>query len=300
MESPVRSESLTRTFGRVEALRGVTFDVPRGSVFALMGANGAGKTTAIKTLLNIIPATAGRSWVLGAVSPRLGPAEFARIGYVSENQELPEWMTIEQFLHYCGQFYPDWDAEDAAGLVRRLELPAGRRLSALSRGMKVKAALAASLPYRPELIVLDEPFSGLDGLVREQVIESILERLDHATVLVASHDLAEIENCATHVAYLREGRLLFTEEMESLTGRFREVEVTLPDPGPLALDPPAHWLNISQAGRVVRFVHSSFHAAALEEVRSRFAGIREIAARPMPLRSIFVALERAHNKEAAL
>jgi ABC-2 type transport system ATP-binding protein len=126
--------------------------------------------------------------------------------------------------------YPSWDGALAAELIRQFELPLDRRLRALSRGMKVKAALAASLAYRPRLIVLDEPFGGLDVLVREQLIESIVDCTPEATVLLASHDLAEIETFATHVGYLNEGRLEFVEEMGSLNARFREVEVTLEAP----------------------------------------------------------------------
>jgi len=115
-------------------------------------------------------------------------------------------MRVDRFLRYCRAFYPAWDEGLADELVRQYELPADRPLRALSRGMKVKAALAASLAYRPRLIVLDEPFSGLDVLVREQLIESIVDRTPEATVLIASHDLADIESFATHVAYLNEGR----------------------------------------------------------------------------------------------
>src|SRR2546426_4247045 len=110
-------------------------------------------------------------------------------------------MKVGYFLSYCKPFYPAWRDEDAAELVRTYDLPLDRPLKALSRGMRIKAALAASLAYRPRLIVLDEPFSGLDVLVREQLIETIVERTPEATVLLASHDLAEIESFATHIAY---------------------------------------------------------------------------------------------------
>src|SRR5204863_3509551 len=128
---------------------------------------------------------AGRAEVLGVDSRRLAAPQLAQIGYVSENQQLPEWMTVKAFLQYCKPFYPDWRDDDAAALVRAYDLPLDRPLKALSRGMRVKAALASSLAYRPSLIVLDEPFSGLDVLVREQLIESIVERTPEATVFLA-------------------------------------------------------------------------------------------------------------------
>jgi len=166
--------------------------------------------------------------------------------------------------------------------------------------MKVKAALAASLAYRPRLIVLDEPFSGLDVLVREQLIESIVDRTPEATVLIASHDLAEIESFATHVAYLNEGRLEFVEEMGALTERFREVEVTLDAPVPLPPDLPATWLNAEAAGRVVRFTDTRYEPARLhEEVARRVAGVREVSPREMSFRDIFLALAKSRRTGCA-
>jgi ABC-2 type transport system ATP-binding protein len=289
----IRTRELTKKYARNEALHGLTIDVPEGSVFALLGPNGAGKSTAVKTIMNILRPTSGSAEVLGADSRRLGPAEFAQIGYVSENQQLPEWMTVAGFLAYCKPFYPGWRDDEAAELVRAFDLPPGRRLKALSRGMRVKAALASSLAYRPRLIVLDEPFTGLDVLVREELIESIAERTPETTVLLASHDLAEIESFATHIAYLNEGRLQFVEEMPSLADRFREVEVTT-DAEPA--DRPATWLNVERSAHVVRFTDSQFRGEA--EIEARFPDAREIAARPMTLRNIVIALARSSRRTA--
>jgi ABC-2 type transport system ATP-binding protein len=290
----IRAWELTKKYARTEALNDLTLDVPEGAVFALLGPNGAGKSTAIKTVLNILRPTSGRAEVLGVDSRRLGPAEFARIGYVSENQEMPDWMTIGAFLDYCKPFYPTWDDREAAALVKAFELPLDRRLRALSRGMRVKAALASSLAYRPKLIVLDEPFSGLDVLVREELIESIVERTPETTVFVASHDLAEIESFATHVAYLNEGRVQFIEEMTALTDRFREIEVTT-EGGPPP-DPPRHWLNLERSAHVVRFTDARF--AGDSAIAARFPGAREIAAHPMTLRSIVIALAKSARRTA--
>jgi ABC-2 type transport system ATP-binding protein len=290
----IRTEGLTRRFARNEALHGLTLHVPAGSVFALLGPNGAGKSTAIKTLMNILRPTSGRAEVLGVDSRRLGPAQLARIGYVSEDQQFPAWMRVGAFLAYSKPFYPDWRDEEAAALVRAFDLPLGRRLRALSRGMRVKAALAASLAYRPSLIVLDEPFSGLDVLVREQLIESIVERTPESTVLLASHDLADIETFATHVAYLNEGRLQFVEEMSDLSGRFREVEVTT-EAGP-AGDVPATWLNVERAGRLVRFTDTRFLGEPA--VAAHFPDALEVAARPMSLRGIVIALSKSARRAA--
>ena len=160
MDSVIRATSLVKRFRSVEALRGLDLDVPQSSIYALVGPNGAGKTTAIKVLMNILRPTSGRAEVLGMNSTELAGNAFAAIGYVSENQELPEWMRVDDLLAYMRPFYPMWDRKLEDDLVRRFELPLERKLKALSRGMRMKAALACSLAYRPKLVVLDEPFTG--------------------------------------------------------------------------------------------------------------------------------------------
>lgn len=211
---------------------------------------------------------------------------------------MPEWMKTGYFLNYCKPFYPAWDDDLAASLVKLFELPLERKLRALSRGMRIKAALASSLAYRPRLIVLDEPFSGLDALVRDQLIESVLDRASEATVFIASHDLAEIESFASHVGYIDQGRLKFTEEMSALSARFREIEVTLEEPAQMPANWPAHWLNPEQAGVVVRFTDSKYERERTEaQIRNLFAGARNIEARTMPLRAIFVSLAKSSKQK---
>ncbi|HEV8180799.1 MAG TPA: ABC transporter ATP-binding protein [Candidatus Angelobacter sp.] len=205
MSSAIRTENLSKRFLSVRALRGLTLEVPEGAIYALAGPNGAGKTTAIKVLMNILAPSSGRAEVLGLDSSRLAGASFTQIGYVSENQEQPEWMRVGSFFDYLRPFYPNWDRELETALIKRMELPLDRKLRHLSRGMKMKAALASALAYRPKLIVLDEPFSGLDPLVRDELIESLLERASDSTILISSHDLAEIESFSSHVGYLEQG-----------------------------------------------------------------------------------------------
>ncbi|HEY3440606.1 MAG TPA: ABC transporter ATP-binding protein [Paludibaculum sp.] len=296
----IQMQALTRNFGTLHALQGVNLEVPAGSVFAIVGPNGAGKTTALKLCVNLLRATTGRVTVMGVDSRRLGPSELARIGYMAESRQLPEWMSTGYFLSYCKEFYPNWSDDDAAELIRRFELPLDRPLKSLSRGMRMKAALAATLSYRPQLLLLDEPFSGLDVLVREQLIESILERTPEATVLLASHDLAEIESFATHIAYLDEGRIRFAEEMSTLTERFREIEVLLESPSDPPPSPPPGWLNLQQSGVTLRFTHARYDPDSTDgEIRRHYPALREITASPMPLRAIVYALAKSSGRTAA-
>ena len=294
MTSIIRSHALSKRFRRTVVLDGLNLEVPPGSIYGLVGPNGVGKTTTIKVLMNIFPPSGGSSEVLGTDSRRLGPRQFEQIGYVSENQELPEWMTVGYFLEYLSTFYPTWDRALAADLVRQFQLPADRKLRHLSRGMKMKAALASSLAYRPKLIVLDEPFTGLDALVRDELVESLLARSEGATVFISSHDLAEIESFASHIGYLDGHKLQFSEELETLSARPREVVLTFETAPALPPQWPASWLQPEAVGAVVRFVETRFDAERTPaEVHRIFPDCRDIQAEGMPLRSIFVALAKA-------
>ncbi len=294
MVNAISTLGLSKRFRRMDALQDLTLEVPEGSVFALVGTNGAGKTTTIKTVMNILKPTAGHATVLGTDSRQLGPRQFERIGYVSENQEMPDWMTVGYFLDYLKPFYPAWDDTRAAELVKQFQLPRDRRLKHLSRGMRIKAALASSLAYHPQLLVLDEPFGGLDPLVRDEVIEGLLDSAGETTIFISSHDLTEIESFATHIGYIADGRLQFSEELASLSARFREVEVTLAEPAGLPVPWPRHWLRPEASPVVVRFVDSRFKARRTqEEIRQLFGEVKEIADFPMALRAIFVALAKS-------
>ncbi len=299
MSSAIRTEGLVKRFRHAEALNHLTMDVPEGSIYALVGPNGAGKTTTIKVLMNILAPGGGTSEVLGVNSRKLGPREFAQIGYVSENQEMPDWMTVGYYMRFLAPFYPTWDEALAQEMLRQFELPLDRKLRQLSRGMRMKAALASSLAYRPRLIVLDEPFSGLDALVRDELIEGLLARAENTTILISSHDLAEIESFASYVGYLEQGRLRFSEGLDSLTGRFREIVLTFDRPRALPPGVPPAWIQMEAIGPVIRFIDTDFEAARTEsQVRGIFPDVRDIAGNGMPLRSIFVSLAKAGRAAA--
>jgi ABC-2 type transport system ATP-binding protein len=304
MNYPIRCVDLSKKFRRVQALDHLNLDVPEGAVYALIGANGAGKTTAIKTMVNIHEPDGGHVEITGKGgenkdSRRLRGRDFQAIGYVSENQKMPEWMTVNYLLQYLKPFYPTWDDDAAAGFVRKFGLPGDRKLSQLSRGMKMKAALASSLAYHPRLVILDEPFTGLDPLVRDEFIDGLIESAEGTTILISSHDLAEIESFASHAGYLERGRMQFSEDMSSLSARFREVEVTLGEPSGLPGNWPEDWLQPETSPAMVRFIDTHFDEDTIgERVRSLFPHMTDISARAMPLREIFVTLAREERKAA--
>lgn len=299
----IATQGLERRYGKTIALAPTTLSIPQGSIFALLGHNGAGKTTLLKLLVNILRPSSGTATVLGRPSTSIDGDDFLSIGYVSENQDLPDWMTVRDFLDYQAGFYPQWN--DAA-LIQRFDLPMNRKLKHLSRGQRMKAALASVLAFSPSLIVLDEPFSGLDPLVRDELIEALLDAVAMksaagdapSTILLSSHDLAEIESFCTHVAFLHGGHLLFAEELPHLAARFREVTVTFGSAANLETNtvvvPPASWLNLQLSGHTARFVHARADVEAVgDQVRAFYSGVIDIDQEPMTLRSIFLAVAKS-------
>ena len=265
--------------------------VPANSVFALIGPNGAGKTTTIKLLMNLLRPTRGTARVLGCDARTLGPRELQRIGYVSESQRLPAWMTPAQLLEYCRPFYPSWDERLARSLHASLGLTTNAAIGTLSRGTRMKAALLVSLAYRPDLIVLDEPFTGLDPLVRDELSRALVgASADRpATVLVSSHDVDEVERLADWIGYIDRGRLLFAEPTAALLSRFRLIEVLSDTASPARVQDP-NWIVLGAEGRTLRFVDMAHSDAdASRRIAAAFPGA-EIRTSSLPLRDIFVTL----------
>lgn len=288
----IQAENLTKRFRGHDAVRGVTLTVPEGCAMALIGANGAGKTTTLRLLLDILRPDEGTATILGVDSTRLAAADFTSIGYVSENQKLPDRLTVAQFFDYLRPLYPAWDRALETDLRTRLDLPPRRRIGKLSHGMRVKTALAGALAFRPKVLILDEPLSGLDPLVRDEVLEGLLAQAADMTILISSHELTEIEGFATHVAYMERGRIVFQEAIEDLIARFRAVTVTFDDAAP---PPDPGWIGYRVAGHAATFVETAFEDA---DALARKVGSGRIETAPMSLKDISKALMRASRREA--
>ena len=294
----VDARQLHKRFGKTTVLQDIELQVPEGSVFALIGTNGAGKTTTMRTLVNILQPDSGSVRVLGVDSRSLSHVNFWQIGYLSENQRLPARLNVAQYFDYLRALYPDWDRSLESDLRARLELPADRLLSKLSHGMRMKALLIGAVSFHPKLLILDEPLSGLDSLVRDEVIEGILDLAHESTILISSHELAEIENFTTHVAFMDKGRLLFQQPLEQLQDRFREVHVTLSSQRELPEDLPSSWLNPLVSGHTFRFIDSEFenHDLAYRKLTQHFGAV-QVDEEAMSLRDISKALIREARKE---
>ena len=290
----VRAENVWKRFGHHDALRGLNLAVPEGSAYALIGPNGAGKTTTIKVLMNILDPSRGAATVMGTDTRRLPPEVLAQIGYVSENQVLPSRLRVGDYLDYLRPFYPTWDRELETSLRTRLQLPLERKIGHLSHGMRIKVALACALPYRPKLLILDEPFSGLDPLVREEFMEGLLSESGEVTMLISSHELSEIESVATHVGFLHAGKMLLEESTSDLSERLRDVRVTLEQAAVVPERLPKEWLQVRAMGNVLSFVDTRYSESDVgERLRSLLGPVRRIDAQPMSLRSLFTTLARA-------
>jgi ABC-2 type transport system ATP-binding protein len=223
MSAVIETHDLAKNYGKFGALHGLNLSMPEGSVFALVGASGAGKTTTIKILLNMIAPTRGHATILGVDTRSIRPPILAQVGYVSENQVLPGRLRVGQFFDYLRPCYPTWDTRLEHQLRTQLRLPPGRKINALSHGMRLKLALSCAMAFRPKLLVLDEPFSGLDALTRDEMIGEFLREPREMSILISSHELDEVERLATHVAFLDEGRLLFQGTLPELREHARDV-----------------------------------------------------------------------------
>lgn len=211
-------EGLSVRYGRTHVIDGLTLAVPRGSVFALLGRNGAGKSSLLRVLVGQRPAAAGRVRLLGQDPWTRRTALMARVGVVPEEPDAPPEMTAAQLSALCARLNARWDAAAVAERLRRFEVPADRPFGRLSKGQKGAVMLALALGHSPELLLLDDPTLGLDVVARDAVFREVIGDLADrgTTVFVTTHDLRAIEGVADEVAILHEGRLALTGRLEAL------------------------------------------------------------------------------------
>ncbi|HEY0157243.1 MAG TPA: ABC transporter ATP-binding protein [Thermoanaerobaculia bacterium] len=224
-ESAVRAESVVVRYGRRTAVDGVTLEVPRGSVCALLGRNGAGKSSLVRCLIGQQKPDAGSVALLGRDAWRHRAELMERIGVVSEESDAPPQMTVAELARFSASVYARWDQQAVDARLRRFAIASDARFGNLSKGQKKQVMLALALASAPELLILDDPTLGLDPVARKSLFEEVITELAERgiTVLLTTHDLAGVETIADRVAIMREGRVVVDEELEALKARFRRV-----------------------------------------------------------------------------
>jgi ABC-2 type transport system ATP-binding protein len=284
----VEISQLSRQFGDTDALINIDLNLERGVVYGLVGANGAGKTTLIKHILGLLRCQSGSVRVFGEDPVARPEAALAHIGYLSEQRDIPDWMTIAEFCDFVHAFYPGWDQDYARELLNTFSLDGSKKIENLSRGMRAQVALIGAVAHKPDLLVLDEPSSGLDAIVRKDILNAVVRTISEEgrTVLFSSHLLEEVERLSDHVIMIQQGRILMDQPLELLGQshhvselRFSELQTTLPR--------IADVLKTTGEGRSWNVVHSSSPeqlAASLETLQGELVSTRNAS-----LEEIFIA-----------
>ena len=299
---------LSYRYGKVFALRDLDLAIPEGAFYALLGPNGAGKTTLLQLLMGMRRIQHGRVSLLGVERSALSIREKSTIGYIAEGQALPKWMRLEELERYLSPLYPTWDAALANDLRERFDLDPRRKIRTLSRGEYMKAALLCALAPRPKLLLMDEPFTGMDVLVKDELVRGLLDVAGNEgwSVVLSSHDVGELELLADWVGFLDAGHMQLSEPMEALRKRFKRVEVVLrDDTNRPAATLPTEWMSVERAGVRVSFIAPNFNETFVSDVLpAHFPDAARIEVFEATLRDVYLALatrerSRARREEAA-
>ena len=284
----VRLSNLSKHFRNVTAVDRLSLDVMPGDVLALIGANGSGKSTTFRLMLNIYRASAGESLLLQVPSSELNGSDFERVCYISEGQKQPLWMRVEYFLTYCSRMYPNWDQELCDSLVELFGLPMQQKIKHLSRGQKMKLAVASTLPCRPKLLLLDEPFSGLDVETRAQ-LGKLLKKLsqdDGLATIITTHDVEEVEPVANQIAILHQGRLIVDEALNSFIGRHRKISVDKLSPDNYPANLASQLIAVESLDGGLEYITDRYSEQFGGELQSLLPAGAQLSAEKMTLRKI--------------
>ena len=294
----VETENLGRTFGKFEAVRGVSLRVPRGTVFGLLGVNGAGKSTVIKMIVGHLRPTSGRIQVLGRTLEEDLVEIRRRVAYVSENRYLYEWMTVAESIQFTRAFHDTWDDGKASDLLKRFSLPPEKKVRQLSRGNRARLCLLLALSYNPELIILDEPTSGLDPIVRRDFIENIVSEIsdEGKTVLFSSHIVEEVERVADYVGIINDGELLLVNSVEEIKSSYKRVRYATNGTRPEVAGVPG-LLGVENGRHEQVLTVRCFGDETMRALAER--GIANPEVLPISLEDIFVDTVRAERERRA-
>ena len=294
----IETRGLWRKFGKFEAVKDVSLTVPKGTVYGLLGVNGAGKSTIIKMIMGHLRPTAGEVRVLGRALGEDLLGIRSRVAYVSENRYLYEWMTVEESVRFTRALHETWDDRKAADLLKRFSLPPEKKVRQLSRGNRARLCLLLALSFNPELIVLDEPTSGLDPIVRRDFIENIVAEIaeEGKTVLFSSHIVEEVERVADYVGIMDEGALLMVSTIDDIKLTYKRVRYATNGTRPEVASVPGVVMVENGRHEQVLTVHG-FGDETLQRLGER--GVKNPEVLPISLEDIFVNTVRAERERRA-
>ena len=286
----VETVELRKTYDGVEALRGLSLQVPAGSIYGFLGRNGAGKTTTLKVLLGMARPTSGNARVFGLASDAQenSVAIRRRTGFVSDDKELYDYMTVEGIIRFTAAFFPRWRSDLEQRYLRTFELPPDRKVKTLSRGMRTKLALLLALCRRAELLVLDEPTSGLDPAVTEEVLQALVRHVasEETTVFFSSHQIVEVDQIADHVAIIDRGRAVIAGALDDLRENFRRIQLVFDGEAPASSFRSPGIMRVRRDGRVLTVLASAGAERILDEARALNPASVDIV--PVTLKEIFL------------
>lgn len=298
MQPAIRLQNVTKRYGDQLALDRVSFEVPPGCVFALLGENGAGKTTAIRILLGLAEPDSGFAEIVGRNTRGRQMNVLRAVGYVPERPTLYDWMTVSEMGWFTAGFYGGDFERHYDQLISDFGLPADRKLKALSKGMRAKVALSLALAHQPDVLLLDEPTSGLDTMVRREFLESMVDLAAAGrTVLLSSHQIHEVERVADFVAILHEGRLVVCERLDDLKDSVKALTVTLDD-GVAMPRVAGEILRERRKARQWQVLARGVDDEQLAALRAQPA-VRDVEVRRPALEEIFVAYMRTGREPAS-
>ena len=291
-DTAIAMAGLTHRFGKRAAVEDLDLKVPTGAVCGFLGRNGAGKTTTIRILMNLLTPTAGQVEVLGLDPARDSLALRRQVGYVAENPVMYGWMKVRELAWFTGQFYATWNTGKVEELIERFGLDREQKVKHLSRGMNAQLALALSMGHEPRLLILDEPASGLDVVVRRDFLESIIGLIQEEgrTVFLSSHLVHEVERVADRVAIIEKGRLVAEGAVDDVKQSVKRVAVRMPEKaGPLTGIPGLRQVQGMGAQRLLTVVgYGGEQAARIEAQGGRIVEVEDLG-----LEDAFVAYVHA-------
>jgi ABC-2 type transport system ATP-binding protein len=293
----IETDDLKKNFGDVAALRGLTLQVPAGSIFGFLGRNGAGKTTTIKVLLGMTRPTAGAARVFGlaCADAAASVAIRRRTGFASDEKDLLDYMTVAETIRFTASFFPRWRSDLADRYLRKFELPPDRKVKALSRGMRTKLALLLAFSRGAELLVLDEPTSGLDPAATEEVLQTLIGHVasEAMTVFFSSHQIAEVDQIADRIAIVDRGRIAAAGALDELRERYCRVQLTFDREAPAPSFHAPGIVRVQRAGRSLSVLSSAGPEPVLAEARALNPIATDVV--PVTLKDIFLDTVTAEN-----